>query len=307
MPRNKQNPLLLGQDNNALTWLIVINAIVFIILNFLKIVYFLAYDANLIAEEQFTRQILNWVSLPANAGVLLYKPWTILTYMFAHLSVWALIGTLLWLWGFGTILQDLAGNTRLMPVYIYGGLAGALFFILTSNLIPQYSAASANALPFLGAGSAVMAVALAATTLAPDYRIFPMINGGIPLWVLTLIFVAIDYATIASSSGSYAVAHLAGGAIGFIFVKQLQKGNDIGNWMLQFYDWLNDLFNPEKKHGSKKKTFNFYKTERKPFSKTPRVTQQKLDDLLDKINQQGYQALTEEEKAFLKKASQEDI
>ncbi|MEP7319853.1 MAG: DUF6576 domain-containing protein, partial [Panacibacter sp.] len=51
----------------------------------------------------------------------------------------------------------------------------------------------------------------------------------------------------------------------------------------------------------------FYKSNRKPFEKIPRVTQQKLDELLDKINQEGYASLSAEEKEFLKKASQEDI
>ena len=107
--------------------------------------------------------------------------------MFTHEGVWQLIGTLLWLWGFGYILQDLTGNSKLIPVYIYGGLAGAILFILTSNLIPQYYAVANEAMPLIGGGAAVMAVALATTTLAPGYRIFPMLNGGIPLWVLTLI------------------------------------------------------------------------------------------------------------------------
>jgi len=49
------------------------------------------------------------------------------------------------------------------------------------------------------------------------------------------------------------------------------------------------------------------KTIRKPYQKTPRITQQKIDELLDKINQQGYSSLSEEERDILKKASQEDI
>jgi len=308
MQQNRRNSILLGQDNNALTWLIIINAVIFVIINFIKIVYFLSYDTNMVAWQNFHLQILDWFSLPAGLGKLATRPWTILTYMFSHESVWQLIGTLLWLWGFGTILRDLAGNLKLIPVYVYGGLAGALFFVLTSNIIPQYREATEAAAPLIGGGAAVMAVALAATTLAPDYRIFPMINGGIPLWVLTLIFVAIDYATIASSSGSNAVAHLAGGAIGFLFIKQLQKGNDWSTWMVNFTNWVNDLFNPEKKFQKKSLAQQrFYKSDRKPFEKIPRVTQQKLDELLDKINQEGYASLSAEEKEFLKKASQEDI
>jgi len=229
--------------------------------------------------------------------------------MFSHDTVWQLIGTLLWLWAFGYILQDLTGNTKLIPVYLYGGVAGALFFVLASNLIPQNNEAVTAAAPLLGGGAAVMAIAIAATTFAPKYRIFPMINGGIPLWALTLLFVAIDYATIATQSTSYALAHLGGAAMGFLFVTQMQRGNDWSLWMINFMNWLNDLFNPEKKYGKKPiSQQKHYKTSsRKPFEKTPRVTQQKLDEILDKINLEGYHSLSQEEKDFLKKASQEDI
>ncbi|OIR05071.1 hypothetical protein GALL_128870 [mine drainage metagenome] len=131
-----------------------------------------------------------------------------------------------------------------------------------------------------------------------------MINGGIPLWVLTLIFVAIDYATVASSSGGYAIAHLAGGIIGFVFVRQLRKGNDWSDWMNNFVDWFNDLFNPDKK--TIKKTFKEKKI-KKISQKAPDLTQQRVDELLDKINDKGYHMLTDEEKEFLKKASNEEL
>ena len=151
-----------------------------------------------------------------------------------------------------------------------------------------------------------MAVAVATTTLAPDYRIFPLINGGIPLWVLTLIFVAIDYATIASTSGGYAIAHLAGGAIGFIFVRQLRNGNDWSLWMINLVDWIDNLFNPEKKEKAPKEKL-FYKASGKPYQKRSNLTQQRLDEILDKINLQGYHLLTDEEKDFLKRASKEEL
>ena len=58
--------------------------------------------------------------------------------------------------------------------------------------------------------------------------------------------------------------------------------------MINFMNWLNDLFNPEKKYKQKPVSSQGYnKTTRKPFEKTPRITQQKIDEILDKINQQG--------------------
>ena len=88
----------------------------------------------------------------------------------------------------------------------------------------------------------------------------------------------------------------------------MQKGKDWGAWMNNFMSWINNLFNPEKKFRKKNvPQQNFYKASRKPFEKIPHITQQKLDEILDKINQDGYNSLTVEEKDFLKKASQEDI
>ncbi len=300
---NKRIPLL-GQENNALTWLIIINGTVFILLNFIKIVYFFSE----VPQDFFQTQILDWFALPASLEKLSTRPWVLFTYMFSHLGVWQLISSLLWLWGFGYILQDLTGNRKLIPLYLYGGFVGAVFFLLTNNIFPVLAQQVDVLPPMMGAGASLMAVAVGTTTLAPDYRIFPMINGGIPLWVLTLIFVAIDYATIASSSGGMAVAHLAGGAIGFIFIKQLGKGNDLGQWMIDLWHWLDNLFNPENKNYNKpQKDKLFYKTTEPPYKKTPNVTQQKLDDILDKINQEGYHMLTDEEKSFLKKASKEEL
>jgi DNA-binding IclR family transcriptional regulator len=77
--------------------------------------------------------------------------------------------------------------------------------------------------------------------------------------------------------------------------------------MNNFASWINDLFNPEKKLASKsEKQKLHYRAHEKPFVKTPHITQQRIDELLDKINQKGYSSLTEEEKEFLKKASAED-
>ena len=299
---------LLGQSNNTLVLLVAVNALVFVLLNFLRIVYFLSYPDTITAETFFHKQILEWFTLPGATEKLITRPWTIFVYMFSQLSIWGLISTLLWLWAFGFILQDLTGNKKIFPLYLYGGFAGAIFFLLSVNLIPALHQNINTVSDLLGGGAAVMAVAVATTSLAPDYRLFPMINGGIPLWVLTAVYVAIDYATLAGSSGGYAIAHLAGGTIGYVFVRQLRRGNDWSDWMNNLVDWINDLFNPEKKQKQKSnKEKLFYKSTAEPFQKTPNLTQQRLDEILDKIHDQGYHMLTNEEKEFLKRASKEEL
>lgn len=296
--------ILLGQDNNALVLLFAANALLFVSIHIISTIYFLSD----IPMEFFYKQVLNWLTLSPSMDTLASRPWTVFLYMFTHYSFWHLLSSALWLWCFGYILQDLAGNNKLIPLYLYGGFAGAVFFLLVNNLFPGLEKNIAIAQPMLGAGAAVMAVAIATTTLSPDYRIFPLINGGIPLWVLTLIYVAIDFSTMGRGNAGIGSAHLAAGAIGFLFVKQLRRGIDWSAWMNNLVDWLNDLFNPEKKHQRKtKKDKLYYQSDRKPYEKISNVTQQRLDAILDKINQQGYQFLTDEEKEFLKRASQEEL
>lgn len=297
---------LLGAADNNLVILVALNAFPFIVLNFLRLVFAVSYTPAAVAENEFQQQILQWFVLHASTDKLFIKPWTVLVYMFSNYSVWMLISSVLWLWAFGFILQDLAGNRKLLPLYIYGGLAGAIVFLITANTLPYLQATVANGTFMIGGGAAVMAVAVATTTLAPDYRIFPLIQGGIPLWVLTVIFVAIDFGSMAGTGGSFAFAHLAGALIGFVFTKQLNKGNDWSSWIYRFIDWVNDLFNPEKKHQLNKQSL-FYQADKQPFEKKPNLTQQKLDAILDKINQHGYEMLTDEEKEFLKRASKEEL
>ncbi|MER3463665.1 MAG: rhomboid family intramembrane serine protease [Chitinophagaceae bacterium] len=296
--------LTIGEDGNTLVTLIAINLVVFVILSFIKVVYYFSYNAT--GLEMYNRQILDWVSLSANLHTFIGKPWTLLTHMFVHDGVWHLIANMLWLWAFGFILQNLTGNRKLIPIFIYGALAGAVAFMLSYNLIPAIRDMASD--KAIGASAGVMAIAIATTVIAPNYRVFPMINGGIPLWVITLLFAIIDLATIPYGNPGGHIAHLAGAGMGWAFVSFLRRGTDLSNWMNACFDWANDLFNPDKtKQAKVVKSQIFYKASVKPFNKKPNVTQQRVDDILDKINQCGYNSLTEDEKEVLRRASKEDI
>lgn len=301
MQENLRRKMMLGQDGNALFYLIIVNVIVFVLLNFVKIIYQIT-NSNL-AEFQ---QVLGWFSIPADANTFVNQPWTLFTYMFSHIGFWPILSNMLWLWGFGFIMQDLAGHKKIIPLYLYGGFIGAVFFLLTVNAVPGLKANIAAMPALMGAGPAVMAMAIATTAFAPQYRIFPFISGGIPLWVLTVVFLLITLGT--NNNTGYAMAQLAAGLTGFLFVWQLKKGSDWGAWMNNLVTWTDGLFNPEKKHQQKiDKQRLFYKAQKKPFHKTPHITQQRIDELLDKINHKGYSSLSDEEKEFLKKASTEEF
>ncbi|MEO8721642.1 MAG: rhomboid family intramembrane serine protease [Ginsengibacter sp.] len=295
--------ITLGDDNNALMALVGINALIFISFGIIQIIYYLTQSSS----TAFQYEILRWFIVPAKLSSLSTLPWTIFTYMFIHVGVIYTIITLVWLWVFGSILQDLSGNSKIIPVYIYGGIAGAVVFVASSYLFPSLKDQVEYSF-MLGGNAGIMAMAVATTTLSPDYRLFKMLNGGIPLWVLTVLYIVID---VAGSKGmAEQLGHLGGGLIGFLFIVSLRKGYDWSLWMNKLYNWFMNLFDPDKPaHRSEKiKEKVFYNTRgQKPYIKRPVITQQRIDEILDKINQKGYTHLTDEEKSILKKARETDF
>ena len=287
--------------------LIIINLVMFVLLSLIYVFFVFIYREDGQAQAVFQEKILKWFVLSSNLSELSTKPWTVFTYMFAHTRVLHILGNTLWLWAFGYIMQDLTGNRKIIPVFIYGGLAGALAFLVSYNLFPGLQAQAANSV-LLGASAGIMAIAVATTMIAPKFRIFPMLNGGIPLWVVTVLYLIVDLATIPYNNAGGHIAHLGGAFMGFIFIILYRRGIDLSEWMANFFDWVNNLFNPDKpKKGKNIKEELFYKSTSQPYRKTPNVTQQRIDDILDKINQKGYHHLTDEEKELLKRASQEDL
>ncbi len=171
----------LGQDGNALVQLIVINAVLFVILKFIYVIYLLtpARPGTLIttifSTGLFCRPTwINCLPVPGRFSPI----------CFPTDRVFRFIANMFWLWGFGYIFQDLTGNRKLVPVYIYGGIAGALSLsclIIFSQATGTDSSRHAGRRQSRHHGRCH----------SHHYRSaglshFPMINGGIPLWVLTL-------------------------------------------------------------------------------------------------------------------------
>lgn len=298
--------ILLGYDGNAMVALFAINIIFFLLLMLIQVAYYYMQQSTAV----YNTEIVQWFEMPASITKLSERPWTIITYMFSDtgLNIIRLISNMIWLWAFGYLLQQMAGNDKLIPIYIYGGLLGAIVFIVVHYFIPPLQPMK-NSAALLGANAATLAVAMATTTLSPDHRFFTQIRKGIPIWVLMSIYIIIDFAGIAEKGAAYSLSHLGGALAGFLFVVFLRRGRDASLWMNQFYTWLMNLFNPYKKPSKEKiKETVFYKTgKRKPFEKRTNITQQSVDEILDKISQKGYHFLTEEEKDILKKASEGDV
>jgi membrane associated rhomboid family serine protease len=300
---NYRKRMYLGQDGNALVELLVLNAVIFVILKFVFIFFLLTNASN----DSFLTHVSNWFVLSANPEKIAWRPWTVISFMFTDLQLFRFISNMFWLWSFGYIMQDLTGNRKLVPVYLYGGLGGAIIYVMAHVLIPGLRSQIDS--DYLSAANcSIAAVAVATTVVSPDYRIFPMISGGIPLWILTLIFLLLNFSGVRNGDIATYMAYAGSAGIGFLFIDQLRRGRDCSVWINQFFDWFGDLFNPDKKKKPKNKKDEFFYnvSGTQPYKKIPNITQKRIDEILDKINQQGYRYLTMEEKDILKRAAEEE-
>jgi membrane associated rhomboid family serine protease len=282
--QNIQQKML--RSGSKLNLLIGINIIVFLAINIPAGIERLFFESNFIATHSN-----DYLSLPAYLPKLLTRFWTPLTYMFMHAGWMHILFNMLWLYWFGQIFEEYLGKKRTLGLYIMGGLAGAFLFVLSFNTIPAFTHANAAYLSVMvGASASVMAIIVATATLLPDYTISLIFIGPVRLKWLALFFVIIDFLGISGLNAGGEISHLGGALLGYLYISQLQKGNDwIGN--------IAKLFKarPKLKVVSKN-------TSRNPLA-VPR--QEEIDVILDKISRSGYDSLSKQEKEILFRASNE--
>ena len=283
------------KPNNGLIQIIVINAIIFIIINILRVIF------RISQYNEAYNWILNIITLPSDIGGFLLRPWTLITYFFTHENFFHILFNMLFLYWFGRIIQDLLGNQKLINLYVLGGIFGGLFYILIYNLVPYYHD-RVNQSILLGASAGVFAVVVGAATYSPNYSLFLLFFGPVRIVYIAIFYVMLSFFRIDGSNAGGEWAHIGGAAIGFLYMIQLKKGSDIGHPIEMFLNWVKGLFSP---HPKIRVTYKNTKAESQKNAKTAmqKVTQEEIDRILDKISQGGYECLTKEEKQKLFDAS----
>ena len=251
--------------------------------------------------------ILQWVELPSDLGMLLHRPWTLITYMFAHYGFLHILFNMLWLYWLGRIFMEYFSPKQLTGVYLLGGLGGALLFLIAYNTLPYFRALPEQA--FLkGASASVIAIVVATAVYAPDYRIGLLFLGEVPLKWVALVTVAIAVLGLDAGNLGGNIAHIGGAIVGAWFGLRIKRGRDITRPLNTAIDTVVGLFNGrswklpkfEKKAGAK---HNQQQAQQRPNRPADEVSEDELDKILGKIKVAGYDALTDEEKDKLFKAS----
>jgi len=203
--------------------------------------------------------------------------WQPFTYLFFHGSIWHVLINMFVLWMFGSELERLWGKEHFLKFYFVTGVgAGLVTIIFGLNSMT----------PIVGASGAVYGVLLAYGLTYPNRTVY--LYGIIPiksLWFVIGIGVIAFMSSFDNVSQISHLTHLSGMVIGYLMLKRPVRFNDL---------WFT----------IRKRTLEFkIKHEEKKVSQHQEI-EREIDRILDKINREGFDSLTEEEHDRLYKGSQ---
>ncbi|WP_294080573.1 rhomboid family intramembrane serine protease [Proteiniphilum sp. UBA5384] len=282
------------KNGSVMTRLIFINVFVFIAL---KIVSVVSTLFNLYAVD-----MISFLGIPSYIPLLLHRIWTPITYMFVHEGFLHLLFNMLWLYWFGKIFMEYFTGRILGSLYVLGGLAGAILYVVAFNSIPYYTAMERGSV-MIGASAAVMAIVMGAAFYRPDVQLNLLFLGPIKIVYIAIFAFVLDFLSLSNpmNPGGH-VAHIGGALLGYFFAIRYKNGKDITRWMSRAIDWFVGLFKP-RKHASKMKVkYARHETDWE-YNERKHTEQEEIDTILDKLKQSGYNGLSSEEKRKLFDAS----
>ncbi len=267
--------------------IILINVVFFLLPMLLNVLFFLF---NIQPSTYF-----NWLQLSPNLWTFIKRPWSLITYSFIHSGIFHLLWNMVLLFYAGRLLLNLFPDRIFINNYFLGVISGGLIFISSYSLFPVFER---NYPPLIGASAGVMAVFIFICTYTPNQEIrFFFIK--LKLKYVGLAFFFLDVIQIPYGNAGGHLAHIGGAALGFFYARQMGEGRDIGSgfqniWQSIFTKkYLKTVYrSPESKSATPKKNGE-------------RNHQKKIDGILDKINNSGYDSLSKEEKDYLFKAGKE--
>ncbi|MGY8782125.1 MAG: rhomboid family intramembrane serine protease [Fidelibacterota bacterium] len=203
--------------------------------------------------------------------------WQPVTYLFFHGGIWHVLINMFVLWMFGSELERLWGKEHFLKFYFTTGIgAGILTMLFGLNSI----------VPIVGASGAVYGVLLAYGITYPNRKIY--LYGIIPiksLWFVIGVGLIAFFSSFSNASQISHLTHLSGMIIGYLILKKPVRWNEL-------------VFK------LRKKTIEYkMQKEHKVLSQQSNI-EREIDSILDKINREGFDSLSEDEQERLYKGSQ---
>lgn len=218
--------------------------------------------------------VQNFGMIPADV-FLGGRIWQLGTYMFLHGGAVHLFYNMFMLWMFGGRIEHEWGQRPFLTYYLVCGVGAA---------VTQWIAGPTSPVPVIGASGALYGILVAYGLMYPDEIVY--FNLFIPIKVKYLVGILIlsNVLFIDSADGVARIAHLGGALTGFLFLKQ---------------DWRLGAMG-RKVRGARAR-WQMQQNARQQQRRD--VEKQTVDEILDKINTQGFESLSERERRILDEAS----
>jgi membrane associated rhomboid family serine protease len=222
---------------------------------------------------------VGWVLALVPAWIL-FRPWSVVTYMFLHADLWHLLFNMLGLYFFGPRLETRLGSRRFLALYLVSGIAGALLSVFTPRAA------------IVGASGALFGVYYGYARFWPRDRI--LVWGVIPVEARVLVVIMTVLALYGGVTGGGGVAHLAhlGGFLGgFLYLRLAERYSAAARFRA--------LSEPKSK-GSAADVVRWRSIN--PDAMHP-VNRGEYERVMRKIEEEGAATLTPAERAFLDRFS----
>ncbi len=210
--------------------------------------------------------------------------WQPFTYMFLHGGLFHILFNMFALWMFGCEIERTWGTKEFVRYYFITGVGAGFFtFILSLN----------SHIPTIGASGAIFGILVAFALMFPNRLIYLYFLFPVKAKYVVIFFAVIElFASFRhTSDGIGHFAHLGGMVIGYLYIKSDLKIPAIFR-LSSYLTYLKNF-----KHKRRMKAIA------KKRGKEQKLME-RVDQILDKINQVGYDNLTKEEKKTLEQASQ---
>jgi membrane associated rhomboid family serine protease len=212
------------------------------------------------------------------------RVWTLVLATLGHANASHLVGNLIGVWVFGGIAEEALGRRGFVRLTLMATIGAWIPYLVVQAI-------TGDSVPTLGASGVVLAYVAAAALRRPETPIHLMGVFPVPLWLLGLVFVALDLGGI---SGQF-----SGGGVGVNHMVHL-TGALIGWW----------AHRTDARFGLPARTSGASWPSRRSAVKAPGrldphgpAARDEVNRLLDKIADKGIGSLSEAEREFLNRAS----
>ncbi|HLP54548.1 MAG TPA: rhomboid family intramembrane serine protease [Fluviicola sp.] len=237
-------------------------------------------------------------ALRTDLSQLIYKPWGLVTSMFAHFDLIHCLVNMLMLYFAGRMFLQFFSGRRLLHTYVIAGIAGGLVEILADVAFPVME--SSHGL-IVGASGSIMGLFIALFVYRPGMQV-SVFGVQVPFFIVPLFFLISDFINLGANDGTAHFAHLGGALIGWLSMVNLHSSSNIINFSetmgQRFLAFFSRLFKPRQRMRVERGGGRTVKTDEQ-YNMEAKERQQRIDAILDKISKSGYESLSKSEKEFL--------